>query len=65
MRDKRLSRVDEEELEEILERRHKFEARKKRRKKLVIIGLIAAVIFGFWICWKLPPADAASFPLTA
>ena len=42
MRDKRLSRVDEEELEEILERRHKFEARKKRRKKLVIIGLIAA-----------------------
>lgn len=53
MRDKRLSRVDEEELEEILERRHKFEARKKRRKKLVIIGLIAAAIFGFWISWKL------------
>lgn len=53
MRDKRLSKIDEEELEEILERRHKFEAKKKRRKKLYLIGLIIALIFGFWISWKL------------
>ena len=53
MRSNRLSRYDEQELEEILERRHSFEARKKRRKRLYIIGIIIALVLGFTVAWKL------------
>ena len=53
MRRNNLSRDDQIEIEEILERRHRYETRKKRMRKLYILGIIFAVILGFFVCWKI------------
>ena len=53
MRRRNLSREDQLEIEEILEQRHSYETRRKRRKRLYILGIIIAVILGFYLSWKL------------